>query len=71
MQNVHELAKQVSYLSATEKRELVRLVPELLQTDEEFMLKRWHSAQEDLRCDRVIEATTAVKKAKARRRATR
>ena len=71
MESVRELAQRINGLSSAEKKELVRLVPDLLRIDEEFLLARWRLAREDLECERVTEASTAIKKAKSHRRATK
>ncbi|MCS6936017.1 MAG: hypothetical protein NZ610_05165 [Candidatus Bipolaricaulota bacterium] len=49
-------------LSWEEKRRLVRLVPELLRLDEEFLLQRWRSAREDLECGRLVTPEKALAK---------
>jgi len=71
MKDVKELARQVKNLSFEEKCRLVRLVPELLRLDEEFLLHRWQSARKDLACSRLVTAEKALASAKAKRRATK
>lgn len=71
MGNVKELAQRVKLLTLEEKCRLIRLVPELLRLDEEFLLQRWQSARKDLQCGRVVTIDKALAKAKAKHRATK
>lgn len=71
MESVKELAHKIQRLSTEEKRRLIRLVPELLRLDEEFLLHRWRSARKDLQCGQVVTTEKALAKAKAKRRTTK
>jgi len=64
---VRELAKQIKRLDHGSKVELVRLVPDLLKLDEQFILERRRQAREDRKWGRTMGAASAIAREKRRR----
>jgi len=64
---VRELAKQIKRLDHGSKIELVRLVPDLLRLDEQFILERRRLAREDRKWGRTMDAALAIAREKRRR----
>jgi len=63
---VRELAKQIKRLDHGSKIELIRLVPDLLRLDEEFILERRRQAREDRKWGRTMDAASAIAQEKKR-----
>jgi len=65
---VRELAKQIKRLDQGSKIELVRLVPDLLKLDEQFILERRRQAREDRKWGRTMDAALAITAERKRRK---
>lgn len=64
---LRELASQIAKLTSEEQRQLVRIVPQLLKLDEEFILSRQKKAHKDLAEGKAINGYEAISKTKAKR----
>ncbi len=64
---IRELAKQIKRLDHGSKVELVRLVPDLLRLDEEFILERRRQAMEDRKWGWTMDAALGIKREKRHR----
>lgn len=64
---LNELALQISKLSSQEQMALIRLVPQLLKTDEEFIVKRRKDADKDFIEGKTVDAYQGISTLKSKK----
>lgn len=65
---LNELASQINRLSSQEQMALIRLVPQLLKTDEEFIVKRRKDANKDFIEGKTVDAYKVISALKSKKK---